>query len=129
MAIVDLGTRTIPSGGTPVLFDAFDYRDARAYGIILTITPQLPNNIFSRLYAGALLAPDSGGSLYHHQIQEIDILLSPRMLLLPFSNIYDSNGSAQLRIERRNIIRNGSDMGDVTINAVYDDDADIRTWL
>lgn len=129
MAIVNLGTVVIPVGGTPQSFSPFSINNNRAYGIYFSITAAQPTNIFSFLRVTGQYTRDDGLVHYYHSSYDIEILESPKFLLFPFSNIYNGNGSFQPIVSRVNRIRGGGDSGDVTIQAQYDDEADIRTWL
>lgn len=129
MAIVDLGTLTFPVGGGQQTFQPFPYRDNRAYAMFFTISAATPTNIFSYLRMEPFVFRDNGSDIYYHEFTDIDILKSPRIILLPFSNVYDSNGDCEIRMERLPFIRGTGDEGDVVVNLTYDDDTDIRSWL
>ena len=129
MVVVDLGTVTIPVGGTPQSFAPFSVNDNRAYGIYFDIIVAQPTNIFSFLRVTGEFTRNDLTTHYYHSSYDIEILESPKFLLFPFSNLYNGNGSFRPIIARVNRVRGGGDSGDVIIQAQYDDQADIRTWL
>jgi len=129
MAIVDLGTLVFPVGGVAQLFTGFSYNQRRAYALYFNITPTQPTNIFSELEVRPLVTPNNGQPCYGYEFYRVEINKSPRCIFIPFSRLYDSNGTCQLEVERINLIRGGGDSGDVTVNVTYDDDLDIPSWI
>ncbi len=129
MAIVDLGTRIIPVGGGPVAFDPFPFLRTRSYAVLFTITAAQPNLIFSELFVDLFLDLNIGINIFYPTQYVLDILRSPRVLFFPMSPLLRSDGNIIIGMERRNIIRGGGDVGDVTINCLYDDAGDQPTWL
>lgn len=129
MAIVDLGTRIIAVGGGDVSFTPFPYEQDRSYGVTFTITAAQPNLVFSELIVDLFLDLDTGGTIIYPTQYVLDILRSPRILFFPMSPLIGADGDITITIKRQNIIRGGGDGGDVTINCVYDDANDQRTWL
>ncbi len=129
MAIVNLGTRTIAVGGSPVVFTPFPFIRTRAYAVLFTITAAQPNLVFSELYVDLFLTLNIGVNIFYPTQYILDILRSPRILFFPMSPLLRSDGNITIGIERRNIIRGGGDGGDVTINCLYDDAGSQPTWL
>ena len=129
MPIVNLGTRVIPVGGSPVAFDPFPFLRDRAYAVLFTITPANPNMIFSYLTVDLFLSLSIGVNLFYPTQYNLDILRSPRLLFFPMSPLLTSDGNIIIGVERRNLIRGGGDVGDVTITCLYDDAGDQPTWL
>ena len=84
MAIVNLGTVTIPVGGAPQSFNSFTVNDNRTYGIYFSITADQPNNIFSFLRITGQYTRNDGLMHYYHSSYDIEILESPKLLLFPF---------------------------------------------
>lgn len=120
MAIVDLGTRTIAVGGSPVVFDPFPFNTRKGYAVRFTITAAQPNLVFSELIVDLFLELDNGTNVFYPTQYVLDILRSPRDLFFPMQDLIEDDGQAIIGIERRNIIRGGGDGGDVTINCLWD---------
>ena len=130
MALIDLGTRVLNIGDAPVAFDQFSFRDARAYLFNVTVSVPLPNNIFSNLSIRGVYTNAVNSGYYTHHLLTYPITVRPFVFLLPFSNLYDGNGDANIEMERLPFLSGGSDTaGPATVNLTYDDGADIRTWL
>lgn len=130
MAVVNLGTSTVDIGGVPVTYTPFAFRDNRAYLIEARCTIERPNLIFSRFQVRGIFTNSAYSMTYTHHL--IDLPLSERnqVFLLPFSNLYDGNGTVTLEVERLPIVRGGGDdTGQVDLQLLYDDSADVRTWL
>lgn len=121
MAIVDLGTRTIAVGGSPVVFTPFPFRTRKAYAVRFIITAAQPNLVFSELIVDLFLELNNGTNVFYPTQYVLDILRSPRDLFFPMSDLIEDDGQVVIGIERRNIIRGGGDGGDVTINCLWDD--------
>lgn len=129
MAIVDLGTLVLTGTSTPLSFAPFSFNDNRAYQVFFDILVQSPNLVFSELQINPLITLNDGREFYYNQEFLLDPFISPRSILLPMTPLFDDNGVCTIQINRQNIIRTGGDGGSITVNATYDDNADIRTWL
>lgn len=130
MAIVNLGSFLISIGATPQQYASFEIRDARAYIINASTIVESPNNIFSFFRFRAIINNPTYTDTYTHHLIEVPITVRPFTFLLPFSNLYDGNGTTIIEVERiPNIPGAGDSGGEVTLTLEYDDANDIRTWL
>ena len=130
MVIVNFGIRNMVIGQPPVLFDAISFRDARAYSFFGQFQITNPQEVYSRVIIKTLVDIPNFNNLIGHQRIELDIQPNQFIFLIPFSNLYNGNGTFQIQAERLSNIRGTKD-GDspVTLEIIYDDANDIRTWL
>lgn len=130
MAIVNLGSRSLDIGNAPVAFDGFDFRDARAYLFNVVLSIPKPDNVFSELLIKVVYNNQRNTGYYTHHLLRYPIVVRPFTFLVPFSALYDGDGTANIEMERVPLITGGSDAaGPIGITLTYDDAAAVRTWL
>lgn len=130
MAIVDLGVRIIDIGGLPSTFVAFRFNPNRAYIIDCRATIEHPENIFSFLRFRTIFSNNTFSGYHGHHIIETPLTTRPFVILLPFSNLYDSGGNVIIEVERLSFNDGGGDStGTVMLALSYDDSESVRTWL
>ena len=130
MAIVSLGTRTLSIGGLPQEYSSFVFRDSKAYLIKATSTIELPENVYSEYRIRGIFTNPNNFSVYTHHLISLPITERESTFLLPFSDLYDGDGSVVLEVERIPFVfGTGDSAGEVTLNLEYDDSNSARTWL
>lgn len=129
MAIVNLGTRQLNIGGGMQTFNAYPFKDDKAYLIKGLFTISQINNIFSFVRIRGLITVPGQPSFWAPIVVDLDIIPVPFSFFYPFSPLYDGDGTVVFYGERLPIVPGAGEIGTVvTLNLFYDDNINVGSW-
>ena len=128
MAIVDLGTNNLTTGGAITVYTPFSYDQTLAYGIGIVLTSSNFNSIFSFIRIRALINVPGQPAFADIRNYDIQIVNIVQQFFFAASPLYRGNGTCTFTAQRLPRWKGAGDGTTVTMQLLYDDAITVPSW-
>lgn len=128
MAIINLGSRPLIVGASPVLFDPFFYDQTQAYMIAANISVSNVANVYSFLRARAIVNVSSQPPFYLAPYTDLEIFGGLQSFFFAASSLFRGDGTCTLEFERLPVTFGSGDTPDVNVTLFYDNAVTVNSW-
>lgn len=128
MAIVDLGTNILTTGGSPIGYTPFTYDQTLAYGIGVIFSSPNFNSIFSFVRVRALInvpGQPAFADVTNFDLQIVNVI---QLFFFPASPLYRGSGTCTFFAERLPRWKGAGDGTSVSMQLLYDDAITVPSW-
>lgn len=128
MAIINLGTRSVQTGGAVQQFDPFAFNETQAYLIAANMAVSNIANIFSFIRVRPLIDISGQPDFYITPYVDLEIRQVLQGFYFPASSLFRGSGNVIFEIERLPFSRGYGDVVSVDVTLLFDNAFTVNSW-
>lgn len=128
MAVINLGTRNVQTGGAVQQFDPFIFDETKAYMIAANMAVANIANIFSFIRVRPLIDISGQPDFYITPYIDLEIRQALQAFYFPASSLFRGSGAVVFEIERLPFTRGYGDIVSVDVTLLFDNAFTVDSW-